>query len=56
MKIFDILLDVHLIDNLMNVIIRRQIAIDHSLSSKRQMMMHVKKNDDTIADIFVIQR
>jgi hypothetical protein len=55
-EILDIILDVHLIDNLMNIIIRRQIAIDHSLLSKRQMMMHVKKNDDKIADIFVIQR
>ncbi len=40
----------------MNIIIRRQIAIDHSFSSERQMMMHIKKNDDTIVNIFVIQK
>jgi hypothetical protein len=40
----------------MNIIIRRQIAIDHSLSSERQMMMHLRKNDDIIIDIFVVQR
>ncbi len=55
-EILDIIFDIHLIDNLMNIIIRRQIAIDHSLSLKRQMIMHVKKNDDTIIDVFVIQR
>jgi hypothetical protein len=55
-EILNIILDVHLIDNLMNIIIRRQIAIDHSFSSERQMMMHIKKNDDTIVNIFVIQK
>ncbi len=55
-EVLDIIFHVHLIDNLMNIIIRRQIATDHSFSSKRQMMMHVKKNDDTIVDVFVIQK
>ncbi len=54
-KILNIILDVHLIDNMMNIIIRRQIAIDHLFLSKREMMMHNKKNDDTIIDVFVIQ-